>query len=169
MRRAPPFARDEVLDDRRPRGAGDVVAGRADGDRDAEAAPEPVGDIRHQRTKRGGAAEADQRVTAGKDPDVRRVTGDAVSEREPDGGAPDRGRGARVPHRTQAPTQTRPPPPPRTPPPGANPPPPRGRGRKPGAGKTENPPPPAGRATGKDHMPPPPMVASSAAMPRRSQ
>ncbi len=58
---APARAVDEVLQDRRPHGARQVVAAHADRHGDAAPAREPLRGVRHQRRERGrGAEQSDQ-------------------------------------------------------------------------------------------------------------
>ena len=59
-RLAPARALDVVLDDRRPDGAGKVVAAREDPDRDAAPPPEPQRHVREQRREGRRAAETDE-------------------------------------------------------------------------------------------------------------
>ena len=60
---APAVLRDEVLEDGRPDGAGEIVAGCRDGDGGAATALEPVRYVGHQRREeRGGAEEANEQA-----------------------------------------------------------------------------------------------------------
>ncbi len=80
MGRPPALARDHVLDDRRPYGAGEIIPGRRHRHRDPAPDHEPVRNVRHQRSERGRAAEADQHVSQRELPDIRRVAGGDVAD-----------------------------------------------------------------------------------------
>ncbi len=86
---APPVACDEVLHHRRPDRAGEIIAGRGDGDRDTAPLDEPVRDIGHQRSKARGAADADQQSMGQRNlSEVRGLTNCEIAEAET--GRPDR-------------------------------------------------------------------------------
>ena len=80
---APPRLRDEVLDDRRPHRAGEVVARCRDRDRDAAPPREPLRHIGKERPERRRGADADQDAVDERElPDARRVGGAEKAERE---------------------------------------------------------------------------------------
>ena len=82
---APADARDEVLLDRRPDRARNIVAGGRDRDRGASAAREPVRHIRHQGCKKGRTAEQTQDAMCQREePERRRECSRDVAEAERD-------------------------------------------------------------------------------------
>ena len=70
LRRAPALRGDEILDERRPDRAGEIIS--AGGDRHRDAAPllEPVRDVGHDRAERARRAEAEQALRQRELPDV---------------------------------------------------------------------------------------------------
>ncbi len=80
IRGSPAGAADEVLDDRRPHGAGEVVAARDDRDRDAAPAREPQRRVGEERREGRRAAGADQHaVRQGEIADRRRQRGGRIA------------------------------------------------------------------------------------------
>ena len=71
MGRAPAVAGDEMLNDRRPYRARDIISGGRDRDRDAASLLEPVRHIGDQRTEGRGTAETNQDMRCGKEPQGR--------------------------------------------------------------------------------------------------
>jgi hypothetical protein len=90
MRQPPAGGRDKILQDRRPHGAGEIIARRADRDRDPAPPREPVGNIRHQRTEGGRSPEADQPMRQGEQPEARCEPRGQVTERKASGAKQDR-------------------------------------------------------------------------------
>ena len=60
-----PDGLDEMLDDRRPDRAGDVVAAGADADGDAAPAREPARDVGHHRSEHGRSCRAGRSAALG--------------------------------------------------------------------------------------------------------
>ena len=85
QRLAPPDRADEMLDDRRPKRAREVIAGRDERDRDAAPALEPERDVGHERPEARRAAEADEAALRERESDeVRREAGQDEARPEED-------------------------------------------------------------------------------------
>jgi hypothetical protein len=84
MALAPADAVDHRLQHRGPEGGGEVVAGGADGHRDAAVADEPARAVGHERAEDGrGAEQADgDGVGGGEHPEIGRQAGDDVADAE---------------------------------------------------------------------------------------
>ena len=82
MRRAPAVRRDEVLHDRRPDRAGEIIAAGGDRDRDAAPALEPVRHVRHQRAETRRGAEPDQHMREREQHEIGRQPDSDVADAE---------------------------------------------------------------------------------------
>ena len=106
MRCPPAFARDEMLNDRRPDCAGDIIAAGGDGDGNAAPPRKPLRGVGDQRAERGGGAEPDQHVHEGEQCEVGSQTRGNVSDAERQ---MPQTTGARMPNRSERRPSTTPP------------------------------------------------------------
>ena len=86
MGRAPARRGDEMLHHRRPERAGEIIAGRRDGDGDAAPAHEPVRHVGHQRSEAGRTTDPDQQSMRGRHlPERGRLADRQIAEAERQG------------------------------------------------------------------------------------
>ncbi len=102
----PALGRDEMLHDRRPDRAAEIIAARDDGDGNAAAAGEPLRTVGDQRPERGGGAEPDEGVHERKHHEAVGEAGgditDGERERAADHRRPDAEAVGEPPHRHAA-------------------------------------------------------------------
>src|SRR5262245_61531339 len=91
---APALIGNEMVQDRRPDRAAEIIAGRDDGDGDSAPAREPARGVRDQRPEGGGGAEPDHEVHERERHEARSKAGHDVAETERARAAHDRRRNA---------------------------------------------------------------------------
>src|SRR5262249_27295670 len=158
MRGPPALGRHEMLHDRRPNRARDIVAAGDDGDGNAASTGEPLRGVGDQRPERGGGAEPDEDVYKRKQHEIGGEARGDVTDAERERAAYDRRRDAEPvgepshEHAAAGKPDHR-----------------QVKGSEASARATPNSACTAGSTTGTDHMPTLPLVPSITAAPSRSQ